>query len=96
MSRAGIRLGVNKLERVDRDHLGVKFFKLTVVEKHRQAFARADAKMITTVRTNLERLLEFAFVEVRFAAVTLDEDVLRFDGTLFSGGTASICLLFLC
>ena len=46
-------------------------------EQHRQAFASADAKMITTVRANLQRLLEFAFVKVGFATVALNEDIFR-------------------
>ena len=90
----GVRLRVNKLERIYRDDLGVQFFKLTVVEDHRQTFARADAKMITTVGTNLQRFLELAFVEVRLAAVTLNEDILGFDYPLLGWNDLNLLTLF--
>jgi hypothetical protein len=44
-----VRLAVDELERIDRDHFGVELFKLAVVEKQSQPFARADAEVMIAV-----------------------------------------------
>ena len=51
-----IRFAVDKLERVDRDHFGVELFKLAVVEKQSQSFARADAEVMAALFANLKRV----------------------------------------
>jgi hypothetical protein len=50
--------------------------------------------VITTVLTNLEIILEFAFEEVRLAAVAFDEDVFRLDDA-FLGRNGFDAFIFL-
>jgi hypothetical protein len=50
--------------------------------------------MVTAVNANLERLFEFAFVEMSFAAITLDEDILRLDYALFGRNSLDLFTLF--
>jgi hypothetical protein len=89
-----IGLGVNKLERVNRYHFRVQFFKLALVEKHVESLSRANAKVIAAVLANLVRLLKFARVEVRFTSVAFDEDVLRLHHSLLrANGLNSFTLL---
>src|SRR6185369_3408152 len=78
-----IRLAVDELKRIDRDHFAIEFFKLTVVEKHSQPFAGADPEVIIAVFTNLECVFELTCKQVRFTPFAFNEDVLRVYYTFF-------------
>ena len=89
-----VRLAVDKLERIDRDDFGVELFKLAVIEKQRQPFARADAEVIAAVFANLQTIFELAFERCASHPSHLTKTFSVFT-TRSSGGTASIRLLFL-
>src|SRR6185503_9723659 len=89
-----IWLSVNKLKRVGGRHLGIQFLIITIVEKHGQAITCTHAKMVATVSTYLQRILQFPLVEVGFAPVTLDEDILRLHNALFGRDILNSLVLF--
>jgi hypothetical protein len=72
----GVRLRVNKLERINRYHFRVQLFKLPVIKQHRESLSGANAKVVSAVSANLLGFIEFTGVEVRFTSVALDEDIL--------------------
>src|SRR5207245_11283318 len=59
-----VRFAVNELQRVNRDHLGIQFLAVTIIEKFLQALIRADPKMIIAVPANLQIVFQLAFVEM--------------------------------
>jgi len=50
--------------------------------------------MVATVSTYLQRILQFPLVEVGFAPVTLDEDILRLHNALFGRDILNSLVLF--
>src|SRR5688572_25388166 len=74
----GIRFGVNKSQRIDRDHFGVELFKLAVVVEHRKPLPGANAEVITALRAYLTRLFQITLVKMGVTRVAFDEHVLRF------------------
>jgi hypothetical protein len=70
------------VKRVGGDDFGVEFFVVGVVEEHGESFARADAKVVTAGRADLQRLFEVFLVERGIALGTLAEDAFGFDDAL--------------
>ena len=88
-----VRLGVDKFERVYRGYFRVQFFELAVVKEQLETRGRVEAKMVITVRANLQGFFKVAFVKRRVALFALDEDVFRLHAPFFDRYGLAIAIL---
>src|SRR6266404_714952 len=77
----GVGLAVDKFQRVSRDNFGVQLFAVSIVKQLLEPFVSAEAKVMTAVHTNLERLFQFLLVEVLAALFAAHKDIFSPDDT---------------
>src|SRR5712672_1285401 len=90
----GVRLAVDKFQRISRDNFGVQLFAVSIVKQLLQPFVSTEAKVMTAVHANLERLFQFLLVEVLAALFAAHKDILSPDDALRVAHRLDLAFLF--
>src|SRR5258706_6609760 len=90
----GVRLAVDKFQGVGRDNFGVQLFAVSIVKQLLEPFVSAEAKVMTAVHANLERLFQFLLVEVLAAFFAAHKDIFSPDDALRVAHRLDLAFLF--
>src|SRR5260221_4581953 len=90
----GVRLAVDKFQRISRNNFGVQLFAVSIVKQLLEPFVSAEAKVMTAVHANLERLFQFLLVEVLAAFFAAHQDIFSPDDALRVAHRLDLTFLF--
>ena len=90
----GVRLAVDKTQRIGRGHFSVQFFAVRVIKQLLQPFVRANAKVIVAVHAHLEIVFQLALIEMRTAFVATDKDIFGANDALRVANRFDLAFLF--
>src|SRR5258708_29596676 len=90
----GVGLAVDKFQRISRNNFGVQLFAVSIVKQLLEPLVSAEAKMITAVHANLERLFQLFLIEVLAAFFAAHKDILSPDDALRVAHRLDLAFLF--